>query len=109
MKKLLSAILCLCMLFATFNITVFAADEISTFGITMSGFRGGAKESDVTFSLSDDRLEISQVSWVGTMKEDGTFKNQKVYNVFVTVKIKSGTDAKFLKDMAAVYGTMTRV
>ena len=25
------------------------------------------------------------------MKEDGTFKNQKVYNVFITVKIKSGT------------------
>ena len=74
-----------------FTFSVSAADEISTFGITMSGFKGGAKESDVTFSLSDDRLEISQVSWVGTMKEDGTFKNQKVYNVFITVKIKSGT------------------
>ena len=83
-----------------FTFSVSAADEISTFGITMSGFKGGAKESDVTFSLSDDRLEIDQVSWVGTMKEDGTFKNQKVYNVFVTVKIKSGTDAKFLKELS---------
>ena len=99
-KRFISTILCLCMLVATFNITAFAADEISTFGITMSGFKGGAKESDVTFTLSDDRLEIDQVSWVGTMKEDGTFKNQKVYNVFVTVKIKSGTDAKFLKELS---------
>ena len=100
MKKSLSFLLCVCILFATFNITVFAADEISTFGITMSGFKGGAKESDVIFSISDDRLEINQISWVGTMKEDGTFKKQKVYNVFVTVKIKSGTDAKFLKELS---------
>ena len=100
MKKSLSFLLCLCILLTSVNFTVFAADEISTFGITMSGFKGGAKESDVTFSLSDDRLEISQISWVGTMTEEGTFKNQKVYNVFVTVKIKSGTDAKFLKELS---------
>ena len=56
------------MLFASVNLNVFAADEISTFGITMSGFKGGGKESDVTFSLSgdlitkaDDECSIAQI------------------------------------------------
>ena len=100
MKRVIVWSLCLCIIMSFFTFSVSAADEISTFGITMSGFKGGAKESDVTFSLSDDRLEISQVSWVGTTAEDGTFKNHKVYNVFITVKIKSGTDAKFLKELS---------
>lgn len=77
MKKSLSLLLYLCMLFATFNTTVFAADEISTFGITMSGFRGGGTEADVSFTLSDDRLEITKISWVGVKEENGTFKKRK--------------------------------
>ena len=100
MKKLLSMVLCLCMLIAAFNITVFATDEISTFGIMMSGFKGGGKQEDVKFTVSDDRLEISEVSWVGTMEEDGTFKNQVSYVLNVTVKIKRGIDAKYLKDLS---------
>lgn len=100
MKRVIVWSLCLCIIMSFFTFRVSAADEISTFGITMTGFKGGAKESDVIFSLSDDRLEISQVSWVGTTAEDGTFKNHKVYNVFITVKIKSGTDAKFLKELS---------
>ena len=100
MKKSLSFLLCICMLLVTFNTTVFATDEISSFGITMSGFKGGGTEDDVKFTLSDDRLEISQISWVGTKEEDGTFKKQKVYNVYVSVKIKSGIDAKYPKDLS---------
>ncbi|MBR5157254.1 MAG: S-layer homology domain-containing protein [Clostridia bacterium] len=100
MKKLLSVLLCLCLLLTALNTMVFAEDEISSFGISMSGFKGGATEADVKFTLSDDRLEVSQVSWAGTMEEDGTFKNQKTYTVFVSVKIKSGINAKYPEDLS---------
>ena len=70
MKRVIVWSLCLCIIMSFFTFSVSAADEISPFCITMGGFKGGAKESDVTFSLSDDIIKISQVSWVGTMKED---------------------------------------
>lgn len=55
------------MLVATFNITVFAADEISTFGITMSGFKGWAREKAEKFviqrhlSHSSERCDLKKI------------------------------------------------
>ena len=95
MKKSLSFLLCVCMLFATFNITVFAAEEISSFGITMSGFKGGAKESDVTFTLSDDRLSVKNVSLSGSLGEGDTFIENKQYTFRIMVEIKDGVNANF--------------
>ena len=62
MKRLIAWSLCLCIVMSFFTFSVSAADEISTFGITMNGFETGAKESDVTFTLSDDRLEFEKIS-----------------------------------------------
>ncbi|MBR5239783.1 MAG: S-layer homology domain-containing protein [Clostridia bacterium] len=103
MKKLIGLLLCFCMLMAAFPVTTFAAlgeaaETIETFGITMNGFHSGVTEEDVTFSLSDDRLEISEVSWVGAKTEKDTFYAKKEYNLFVTVKVKSGVDANFSED-----------
>ena len=95
MKKSLGIFLCLCILLTFFNTTGFAAEEINTFGITMSGFKGGAKESDVTFTRSDDRLGFANINWVGTTNEDGTFKKEKSYALTLYIKVKSGVDAKF--------------
>ena len=96
MKKLLSLLLCVCTVITMLGTSAFAAEEISTFGISMSGFKGGGKEEDVTFTLSDDRLEIKEVSWAGTKNEDGTFKNEKAYTVTLYIKVKSGVDAEKL-------------
>ena len=103
MKKLIGLLLCFCMLMAAFPTATFAAlgeaaETIETFGITMNGFHSGVTEEDVTFSVSDDRLEISEVSWVGTKTAQDTFYAKKEYNLFVTVKVKSGVDANFSED-----------
>ncbi len=104
MKKIISLWLCLCMLIAVlptaaFAATLEAAETIETFGITMNGFRAGVKETDVTFTLSDDRLEVSEVSWNGKKTENDTFYAKKDYTLFVTVKVKSGVDANFPEDL----------
>ena len=99
----------MCILLTTFNIAVFATDEISTLGITMSGFKAGAKESDVIITLSDDRLELNKISWVGTKTEEDTFIKGKTYHLALYINVKGGVDAKFPDEIPADKITYTGI
>ncbi len=95
MKKIIDLILLVMMLLSFCTITADAADEISSFGVSVSGFGIGAKKSDVNFALFDDRLEIAHKVFIGKFGEDDTFLEQKSYMVKVGVRIKSDVNARF--------------
>ena len=116
MKKLLSMLLCLCMLFSILPTSVFAA-TMST--LLVDAIRAAAltkAEPDTPFAeepqefrdaipftvaaptlgqkhvgnvtTSHPEIEISNVAWVGELNKDGTYIAGKTYDVIITFKIK---------------------
>lgn len=96
MKKILGIILAITLLLTSANFTVLAASEITTFGITVTGFGPGMKKDDVSITLSDSRLKVSTARWSGTFDDDGKFKDGT--NYMLTVLVSAGS-AKFSENI----------
>ena len=96
MKKILSAILCLCMFFSILPTNVFAATMISKSDITVNAPESGV--APIAFaSVFNQSLEVVNVEWVGELDASGCFKANTAYTINITVRIKAGQD-KYLVD-----------
>ncbi len=100
MKKLLSALLCVCLLVLSLPATVLGAEKIEKVSMSMSGFEIGNRKSDVSYTLSDDRLEIANSSLNGKFGDDDTLLEQKSYQFMVVVRVKEGESVRFPEDFS---------
>ncbi len=91
MKKLLSTVLCLCMLLSILPSNVFAATMISKSDITVNAPEAGV--APIAFaSVFNQSLEVVNVEWVGELDGNGCFKANTAYTINITVRIKAGQD-----------------
>ena len=91
MKKILSTILCLCMLLSILPANVFAATMISKSDISVNAPEAGA--APIVFaSVLNQSLEVIKVEWVGELDASGCFKANTAYTINITIRIKAGQD-----------------
>ena len=120
MKKLLSTILCLCMLLSILPTNVFAASMTTSLQTALVAAALAQAEPDTPFAeepeelrdvipftvaaptlgqkhvgnvtTSHPEIEISNVAWVGELNKDGTYIAGKTYDVIITFKIKGNVN-----------------
>ena len=80
MKKLLSMLLCLCLMISILPTSVFAATEIKVLHAQVTEPAVGQKPGKVTLT-GDTRFKVTETNWSGTLNDDGTFKAGEVYTV----------------------------
>ena len=90
MKKLLSMILCLCMILSLLPISVGATgNEVTTLTFTVDEPQPGQKPADLNVNLKEtDFVEITEVGWSTTFGSVATFERGNDYTVFVEVGVK---------------------
>ena len=109
MKKVLCFIVLTAMLLSLAQIPALALDTISDVKVSVEGFTEGTKKSDVKFSVSDDRLEITSASINNSTDEGDTLLVEKSYSVAITIKPKSGVSAKFAEGFSKNNVTLSGV
>ena len=111
MKKLLSAILCLCMILGILSTTVFATN-ITIFNVTVKEPKTGEALSYEASVPDTASTYVSKVEWNGELDASGKVTYGK-YEVRVTVRIKDGMDDKYIKvpskDTVKVNGKSARL
>ena len=96
MKKILSTILCLCMLLCILPTNVFAAYMINGSDITLTAPDVGEKPiASATFF--NPKIEASKVEWTGEFDANGCFMPGKSYTVKIYAKIVPGSDSFFVQ------------
>ena len=91
MKKILSAVICLCMLLSILPANAFAATMISKSDISVNAPEAGA--APIVFaSVLNQSLEVIKVEWVGELDANGCFKANTAYTINITIRIKAGQD-----------------
>ena len=95
MKRFLSVVLSLCMLFSIMPATVFAAN-ITIFNVTVDKPEVGEELSYEASVPETASTYVSKVEWNGKLDALGKVMPGK-YEVRVTVRIKDGMDDKYIK------------
>ena len=95
MKKLLSTILCLCMLLSILPTNVFATN-ITIFNVTVKEPKTGEELSYEASVPETASTYVTKVEWNGELDDSGKVTYGK-YEVRVTVRIKDGMDDKYIK------------
>ena len=95
MKKILSAILCLCMLLSILPSNVFAAN-VTIFNVTVKTPKFGGELSYEASVPETASTYVSKVEWNGKLDALGKVMRGN-YEVRVTVRIKDGMDDKYIK------------
>ena len=96
MKKILSTILCLCMLLCILPTNVFAAYMINGSDITLTAPEVGEKPiASATFF--NPKIEAAKVEWTGEFDANGCFMAGKSYTVKIYAKIVLGSDSFFVQ------------
>ena len=95
MKKLLSMLLCLCLMISILPTNVFAAN-ITIFNVTVQEPKVGEELSYKASVPETASTYVTKVEWDGEYDALGKIKPGK-YTVKVTVRIKDGMDDKYIK------------
>ena len=95
MKKILSVVLCLCMLISILPTNVFAAN-ITIFNVTVNKPKVGEELSYEASVPETASTYVTKVEWNGPLDALGKVMPGK-YEVRVTVRIKDGMDDKYIK------------
>ena len=95
MKKLLSTILCLCMLLVMLPANVFATN-ITIFNVTVNEPKTGEELSYEASVPETASTYVTKVEWAGELDASGKVTYGE-YEVRVTVRIKDGMDYKYIK------------
>ena len=91
MKKLLSMLLCLCLMISILPTSVFAATEIKVLHAQVTEPAVGQKPGKVKLT-GDTRFKVTETNWSGALNDDGTFKTGEVYTVEYKVAFKNYKD-----------------
>ena len=91
MKKLLSMLLCLCLMISILPTSVLAATEIKVLHAQVTEPAVGQKPGKVKLT-GDTRFKVTETNWSGTLNDDGTFKAGEVYTVEYKVTFKNYKD-----------------
>ena len=92
MKRILSAILCFCMLVCTLTVTVGAATVVNIFNLTVTAPVVGQKPSNTASLPATASTYVVSVRWEGEFDDQGRFMAGKDYTVYATVRVKEGLD-----------------
>ena len=120
MKKILSTVLCLCMLLSILPTNVFAVSMTTSLQTALVAAALAQAEPDTPFAeepeelrdvipftvaaptlgqkhvgnvtTSHPEIEISNVAWIGELNKDGTYIAGKTYDVIITFKIKGNVN-----------------
>lgn len=92
-KRLLSCLLCLCMVFALLPTAALAAGDLVTrITITMDEPAVGKTPAATASIPSKDSTYVKSVTWYGEFDADGKFKPGMKYTVDIVVCVKDGID-----------------
>lgn len=108
MKRILSGLLCLCMLVCMFPLTASAASQVNIFNITVTEPKAGEKPSSEGSVPATASTTVTNVKWQGKLASDGTFIAGESYKVRVTCTIKPNQDKyiKFVASTAKINGNL---
>ena len=95
MKRILGIILTICMLLSILPTNVLAATAVTIFNVTVTEPKVGEKPQKASLPETASTL-VTKTEWEGELDENGRFKNNTAYTVYVTVRIKVGQD-KYIK------------
>ena len=111
MKKILSSIICLCMLISILPTNVFAASVVNIFNITVTEPVTGEKPVNSGSVPSTASTEVVKVEWDGDFDDNGCFIEGNSYKVSVTVRIKAGQDKyiKYVKSTTKINGQLSEM
>ena len=110
MKKLFSVILCIVMLLTLVPMSASAATNVTIFNITVPEPEIGAKPGYASVPDTASTL-VTKTKWDGELDENGCFKADTAYTVYVTVRIKIGQDKviKYNPDTCKVNGNFAEM
>ena len=110
MKKLLSTLLCLCMLFSILTVNVSAATQVNVFNITIEEPAVGKLPATTASVPSHASTFVTGVKWDGNFNSDGTFMDNNKYTVDITVNILPDLDKiiKFVEGKAKINGNIAK-
>lgn len=98
MKRIVSLIICICMMLSLVPVTVQAAGKLITdVNITFPDVVVGGKPAalkDLVITNAPE-IEVEQIKWEGTFDKNGCFIDQQYYTLHVLLKIKDGANAYF--------------
>lgn len=113
MKKILSVILCLCILVSIFYVPVSAKSPVNIFNVTVEVPEAGNKP-DYNASVPETAsTKVVKVEWEGGLDENGCFKNDTEYTMYATVRLldehKDTKYIKYVEDTVKVNGKVAKL
>jgi len=90
--RVLSMLLCICMLAGMISVTTNAATAVTKFTITMDKPSIGGMPADTASVPETESTYVKDVSWKGKFDSRGRFVKGQAYIVSITVGIKDGQD-----------------
>ncbi len=93
-NRLVSLLLCFCMIFALLPSEALAATAVTKITITMSDLKVGRALPTNAQTSADASTEVVNVEWTG-QSDNGGMMYDVLNPVVITVRIKEGKDAKF--------------
>ena len=113
MKKLISTILCLCMLTSVFCISAYAKSPVNIFNVTVEKPKVGNKP-DYNASVPETAsTKVVNVEWKGELDANGCFKSGTEYTMYATVRLldehKDTKYIKYVEDTVKVNGKIAKL
>lgn len=97
-KRLLSLLLCLCVVLALLPTAAFAAVAVNGIDLTLKAPDVNQMPTDATVPETASTV-VTDTRWVGrTWRNDGKFSGPSGYGAYVTIRIKDGQDKLFHAD-----------
>ena len=96
MKRLLSTVLCLCMLLSILPADVSAATILTIYKVTIDEPQIGQPLPQKATLPSTASTYVTNVEWKGNLDENGNVKAGEKYTVYVTVRVKDTETNKFI-------------
>lgn len=113
MKKLVSIILCLCMLISVFCVSASAKSPVNIFNVTVEEPKAGNKPDYNASVPKTASTKVVNVEWKGELDENGLFKSDTKYTVYVTVRLldehKDTKYIKYVEDTVKVNGKIAKL
>ena len=113
MKKLLSVVLCVCIIASVFCVTVSAKSPVNIFNVTVEVPKVRNKPDYNAYVPSTASTKVVNVEWEGELDENGCFKSDTKYTMYATVRLlDEHKDTKYIKhveDTVKVNGKIAKL
>ena len=113
MKKLLSALLCLCIITSVFGVAASEKSPVNIFNVTVETPQVGNKPDYNAYVPSTASTKVTKVEWKGDLDKNGCFQMGKEYTLYATVQLldehKDTKYIKYVKDTVKVNGKIAKL